>query len=114
MPLKIFANTIARQLHALGMTSGYSHSSVVHAVTEVTEVMTAVFAEADAIASTQEGDGARVELHSSTDAAWRGTAARGAGIAMNGAGRAVVVEASAKVASHLVDVLSCSQKVREE
>ena len=29
--------------------------------------------------------------------AWRGTAARGAGIAMNGAGRAVVVEASFKV-----------------
>ena len=36
MPLKIFANTIARQLHVLvGVTSGYSHSSVVHAVTEV-------------------------------------------------------------------------------
>ena len=109
MPLKIFANTIARQLHALGMTSGYSHSSVVHAVTEV---MTAVFAEADAIAPTQEGGGASVELHSSTDAAWRGTAARGADIAMNGAGRAVVVEASAKVASYLADELSCSQKVR--
>ena len=84
---------------------------MVHAVTEV---MTAVFAEADTIASTQEGGGASVELHSSTDAAWRGTAARGAGIAMNGAGRAVVVEASFKVASRLVDELSCSQTVREE
>lgn len=102
MPLKIFVNTIARQLHALGMTSGYSHSSVVHAVTEV---MTAVFAEADTIASAQEGGGASVELHSSTDAAWRGTAARGAGIAMNDAGRAVVVEASANVATRLAEEL---------
>ena len=109
MPLKVFANTIARQLHALGMTSEYSHSSVVHAVTEV---ITAVFAEAEAIASAQEEGGACLELHSSTDAAWRGTAARGAGIAMNDAGRAVVVEAAAKVASHIVDELSCSQKVR--
>ena len=104
MPLKVFANTIA---HQIGMTSEYSHSSVVHAVTEV---MAAVVAEADAIASTQEGGDASVELHSSTDAAWRGTAARGAGIAMNGAGHAVVVEASAKVASHLVGELSCSQR----
>ena len=84
------------------MTSGYSHSSVVHAVTEV---MTAVFAEADAIASTKEEGGACLELHSSTDAAWRGTAARGAGIAMNGAGRAVVVEASVNVACRLADEL---------
>jgi hypothetical protein len=104
-------NTIAHQLDALGMTSGYSHSSVVHAVTEV---IAAIFAEAEAIASAQEEGGACLELHSSTDAAWRGTAARGAGIAMNGAGRAVVVEASFKVASRLVDELSCSQTVREE
>ena len=102
MPFNTFANTIAHQLHALGMTSGYSHSSVVHAVTQV---MTAVFAEADAIASTKEEGGACLELHSSTDAAWRGTAARGAGIAMNGAGRAVVVEASVNVACRLADEL---------
>ena len=102
MPFKIFANTIAHQLDAFGMTSGYSHSSVVHAVTEV---ITAVFAEAEAIASAQEEGGACLELHSSTDAAWRGTAARGAGIAMNDAGRAVVVEASFKVASRLADEL---------
>jgi hypothetical protein len=102
MPFKIFANTIAHQLDALGVTSGYSHSSVVHAVTEV---ITAVFAEAEAIASAQQEGGACLELHSSTDAAWRGTAARGAGIAMNGAGRAVVVEASVNVACRLADEL---------
>ena len=102
MPFKIFANTIAHQLDALWVTSGYSHSSVVHAVTQV---MTAVFAEADAIASTKEEGGACLELHSSTDAAWRGTAARGAGIAMNGAGRAVVLEASVNVVSRLADEL---------
>mgnify|MGYP007078092582 CR=1 FL=1 len=106
LPFKIFASTLAHQLHECADASGASHSSVIHAVTEV---LAAVFAEAEAIAFSQEPADAGLELHGSTDAAWRDTAARGAGIAMNSSARPVVVEASLPM-SPLGLLRSCARR----
>ena len=41
------------------------------------------------------------ELHGSTDAAWVGTAARGCGIAMDKAGKTLILAAAARVVDRL-------------
>ena len=99
-PYKIFANSLARELSTTPEASGSSHSSLVHAVTEV---VTAVFAEAATLSSIDEGD-LDVELHGSTDASWRGTTARGAGIAMTEGGCSLVARAASNVANRLASM----------
>ena len=96
LPFKIFAKSVAQQLRTTSDVSD-SYSSVVHAVKEV---VSAVFAEAVGLSPSDEG-GVGLELHGSAEASWRGTSARGAGIAMDESGRSVVTMAAGNVASRL-------------
>jgi hypothetical protein len=97
LPFKVFSNAIAHQLHTTDSASGFSHKSVLCAVTEV---VAEVFAEAQASAAAEDS-AATFELHGSVDAAWKATAARGGGIAMDAEGRELVVAAAGRVAARL-------------
>ena len=100
LPLKFFAKTIAAKLEHSTAYTGLSSSSIGYAVGEV---ISAVFTEAERN-RLADRDGMKdvcLELHRSTDAAWKGTAARGSGIAMNAAGRELVAAAVRQVAKRL-------------
>ena len=96
-PMKIFAKSITSALTNSTVSTGCSSSSLGYAVSEV---IGAVFTEAEATRLAQTTD-ARLELHGSTDAAWKGTSARGSGLALNAAGIDIVASAVAHVAERL-------------
>ena len=97
MHWKFFAKVITSKLRSSTATanSGCSTASLGYAVSEV---IGAVFTEAETRRLTTDILDARVELHGSTDASWKGTTARGSGIAMNAAGRELVTAAASHVA----------------
>ena len=99
LPLKIFARDVAEAATASDASLGFSNRSVQYAVAEVMSVIVSeaeMTAEADAAA-----EAGAFELHSSTDAAWAGTAARGSGIAMNEMGKEAIFSAAKRVAERL-------------
>jgi len=97
LPLKIFSKQIATKLGSTTAGAEYSQHSIQFAVTEV---IAAVFTEAEH-SRTTEGLEAGFDLHGSTDVAWRGTSARGNGIAMDTAGKELVTSAAIRVAERL-------------
>jgi hypothetical protein len=96
-PFKFFVRDIAKAVTACDASIGFSSRSIQFAATET---MSAIVSEAESVA--KEGEGV-FELHASTDAAWAGRTARGSGIAMDEAGKAVVIAAASRVAEHLAE-----------
>ena len=108
LPLKIFSKQIATKLSSSTAGAEYTQHSINFAVTEV---IGAVFVEAETRRAVESSD-ASFELHGSTDAAWRGTSARGNGIAMNSLGKEMILSAASQVAERLAQPAMQLPKVR--
>ena len=99
LPLKIFGRDIATTLAAVDAAKGITDRSLRCAITEA---IAAIFSEAEALRASSDHEGAAaIEQHSSVDAAWSGTSARGSGIAMNVPGKAFVLAAATRVRERL-------------
>ena len=96
VPLKIFSRAIATELAGVDVGAGLSGSSIKYAVAEVAA---AVFGEVQALQ--ERGETGVVHLHCTTDAAWKGSAARGGGLAMDEEGKKLVEAAAARVVEKL-------------
>jgi len=97
LPYKIFSKQLVAKVGSSSVATGFSASSIQYAVGEV---IAATFAEAEQMRTMQDSDGI-LELHCSTDAAWKGTSARGTGIAFNQAGRHLITSAASVVAEKM-------------
>jgi hypothetical protein len=96
-PFKIFARHVASKIGAGGRFAEVNKSAVEYAIGEV---VNAVFNEAETLRSTRGMTGA-TQMHGSLDASWKGTVARGCGIAMDEAGKALIATAAARVVDRL-------------
>ena len=98
LPLKLFGRDIVERVAKSEAANGYTNRSVQYAVTEV---ISAIISEAEALREASDENEGVFELHGSADAAWAGTAARGCGIAMNEAGKTLILAAAARVVDRL-------------
>ena len=98
LPFKIFCKLVTLKLIQATVTEGQPKQSVQCAVGAA---MTAIFCEAEQARAANNLQGS-IELHGSIDAAWKGTAARGCGLAMDHVGIQLVASAAARVRSHLL------------
>mgnify|MGYP006148037009 CR=1 FL=1 len=97
LPLKVFAKAIVLSIDSATEAPRPSHACILRTVTEV---MARVFDLAQS-ACEAEDCASGIELHGSTDNAWKGTAARGSGIAMNEECRKFVTKAATQLADKL-------------
>ena len=105
LPFKAFSKQIAVSIERVTEAPKLSHACILRSVTET---VARVFALAQSASDTEEC-AFGIELHGSTDAAWKGTAARGSGIAMDEEGRHLVAKAAAQLAHKLE--LYCSTRL---
>ena len=105
LPFKIFSRNIALELAKTEVGSNLSSSSIKFAVGEVAA---AVFGEAQGMIA--QGKAGTVKLHCTTDAAWKGTTARGGGLAMDEEGKHLVFAAAARVVERLAEPLQISKR----
>ena len=98
LPIKLFGRDVVGRVAKSEAATGYTNRSVQYAVTEV---LSAIISEAEALREASDEKKGVFELHGSTDAAWAGTAARGCGIAMDEAGKALILAAAARVVDRL-------------
>ena len=105
LPFKIFSRNIASELGKAEVGSGLSSASIKFAVGEVAA---AVFGETEGLIT--QGKAGTVKLHCTTDAAWKGTSARGGGLAMDEEGKNLIVAAAARVVERLAEPLQISKR----
>ena len=94
LPLKIFNRLVANELSVLPVAAGLSKASLEHTVGGV---IGAIFSEVEAL-RVSEGTVGRVKWHGSVDAAWKGSSARGCGLACDAKGEGLIKAASERIA----------------
>ena len=97
LPMKIFCREVAAKLGTSDIAANTKKSSLTYAVSEV---LSAISNEADELKMANNLAGI-IELHRSTDAPWKGSDARGCGIAINDNGKDIAIEAARRVAEKL-------------
>ena len=100
LPFKLFGRDVVAEVASRETAAGFTNRSVQYAVAEV---IYAIVTEAEALRQASDGRAATgvFELHGSTDAAWVGRPARGSGIAMDEAGKEIVLAAAARLVERL-------------
>ena len=108
LPYKIFAKTIVAQLNSSAVAADFTAMPIQYAVGEV---LTAAYTEALQLRQSEDNDGA-LELHSSSEASWKGTKARGNGIAMDLIGKNLIAAAAARLTKQLSDLAQMPSMVK--
>ena len=99
LPFKLFGRDVVAEVASHETAADFTNRSVQYAVAEV---IYAIVTEADALRLASDGCTTGVfELHGSTDAAWVGRPARGSGIAMDEAGKEIVLAAATRLVERL-------------